>query len=86
MSGGFEPGAEGDALATGDDRGGVLIQPRAVVVDGIDHDVAELRRRGQRPSIRFVSRRLRRWMYITSTWLVRMADHRRRAPSASWAF
>jgi hypothetical protein len=32
-------------LTAGDDRGGVVIRPRAVVVDGIKHDDAELRRR-----------------------------------------
>jgi hypothetical protein len=39
-----EPGVEGDAHAAGDERGGVVIQQRAVVVGGVDDGDPELRR------------------------------------------
>jgi hypothetical protein len=52
-----EPGVEGDAHAAGDERGGVVIQQRAVVVGGIDHDDAELRRGVVQPGKRGAPRR-----------------------------
>jgi hypothetical protein len=52
-----EPGVESDAHAAGDERGGSVIQQRALLIDGIDHDDAELRRGVVQPGKRRAPRR-----------------------------
>jgi hypothetical protein len=52
-----EPGVEGDAHAAGDERGGVIVQQRAVFVGGIDHDDAEMGRGVVQPGKRGAPRR-----------------------------